>query len=111
MYGFGKRCKGCAYCAHSDKEKMKSRSKNQGTKEMEIRECDENEMECPRGTKRLNVTINCYAVYNSALDVPIEMDFEKAILYAKKHIDEIPLGVLEYVPNSDELDEENCSFD
>ena len=29
----------------------------------------------------------------------------------KKHINEIPLGELEYVSGSDELDEENCDFE
>jgi len=62
-------------------------------------------------TKRLNVTVNCIAVYNSAIDVPADMDIEEAIRYAKEHIDDIPLGTIEYVAESDSLDEDNCSFD
>lgn len=62
-------------------------------------------------TKRLNVTVNCLAVYNSAIDVPADISIEEAIVYAKKHIKTIPLGELEWVEDSDELDEENCCFD
>lgn len=61
--------------------------------------------------KRLNVTVQCMAVYNSSIEVPEEMTFEEAIEYAKNHLEEIPLGELEYVSDSDELDEENCDFD
>lgn len=61
--------------------------------------------------KRLNVTVECMAVYNSSIEVPEEMTFEEAIEYAKNHLDEIPLGELEYVSDSDTLDEENCDFD
>lgn len=62
-------------------------------------------------TKRLNVTATCMAVYNSAIDVPAELTLDEAIQYAKEHIDEIPVGVLEYIGDSDQLDEENCNFD
>lgn len=61
--------------------------------------------------KRLNVTIQCLAVYNSAIDVPDDMTIEEAIEYAKARLAEIPLGRLEYVSDSDTLDEDNCSFD
>ena len=62
-------------------------------------------------TKRLNVTINCQAVYNSSIEVPADWNIDEAIAYAKTHLNDIPLGVLEWVPESDELDEENCDFD
>ena len=62
-------------------------------------------------TKRLNVTVTCMAVYNSGIDVPENMTLEEAIQYAKEHIGEINIGALEYVPDSDQLDEENCDFD
>lgn len=62
-------------------------------------------------TKRLNVTINCQAVYNSAIQVPADMSLDEAIAYAKEHLRDIPLTVLEYVKFSDTLDEDNCSFD
>lgn len=61
-------------------------------------------------TRKLNVTVQCLAVYNSSIDVPNGLSFEDALRYAKEHLDEIPLGTLEYVSGSDELDEENCDF-
>lgn len=61
--------------------------------------------------KRLNVTATCMAVYNSSIEVPDEMTLEEAIEYAKAHINEIPIGEMEYISDSDELDEENCDFD
>lgn len=61
--------------------------------------------------KRLNVTVQCMAVYNSGIDVPDDMSIEEAIEYAKQHLDEIPCGELEYISDSDVLDEENCDFD
>ena len=44
------------------------------------------------------------------IDVPDEMGIDEAIEYAKAHLDEAPLGTLEYVRDSDILDEENCDF-
>lgn len=61
--------------------------------------------------KRLNVTIQCLAIYNSVIDVPNDMNIEDAIEYAKNHLSDIPLGVMEYVHDSDQLDEDNCCFD
>ena len=61
--------------------------------------------------KTLNVTIQCMAVYNSSIEVPEEMTLEEAIEYAKNHLNEIPLTELEYVDDSDILDEENCDFE
>lgn len=60
--------------------------------------------------KKLNVTITCEAVYCSSIEVPDNMELEEAIEYAKQHIKEIPLGKLEWIPDSDEIDEENCDF-
>ena len=51
--------------------------------------------------KRLNVTVICQAVYNSGIDIPDDMDIEEAIEYAKEHIDEIPLGEMEWISGSD----------
>lgn len=62
-------------------------------------------------TRRLNVTVSCMAVYNSCIEVPFDLSFEQALQYAQQHIDEIPLGSLNYVPDSDELDVENCDFE
>lgn len=62
--------------------------------------------------KRLAVTVNCMAVYNSFIDVPDGMNIEEAIKYAKEHLSNIPIiNELEYVSDSDELDEENCEFE
>ena len=61
--------------------------------------------------KRLNVTVQCMAVQNSGIEVPHDMTIEEAIKYAKEHLNEIPCGELEYISDSDELDEENCDFD
>lgn len=61
--------------------------------------------------KRLNVTVTCMAVYNSSIEVPDGMTLEEAIEYARENLDEIPLGEMEYIPDSDVLDEENCDFD
>lgn len=61
--------------------------------------------------KTLNVTIQCMAVYNSSIEVPEEMTLEEAIEYAKNHLNEIPLEELEYVADSDILDEDNCDFE
>ena len=61
--------------------------------------------------KRLNVTCTCLAVYNSSIKVPDDMLLEEAIKYAKEHIHEIPTGKLEYISDSDEIDDENCDFE
>lgn len=61
--------------------------------------------------KKLNVTVTCMAVYNGSILVPETLDISEAIEYAKEHIKEIPLGPLEYVQDSDVLDEENCDFE
>lgn len=61
--------------------------------------------------KKLNVTVQCEAVYDSSIEVPDNMSIEEAIEYAKKYINEIPLGELEYISDSDELDEESCEFE
>lgn len=61
--------------------------------------------------KRLNVTVQCMAVYSSSIEVPDDMELNDAIAYAKDHIDEIPCGELEYIADSDELDEGNCDFE
>lgn len=51
------------------------------------------------------------ATYNSSIDVPTNLSLEEAIQYAKAHLREAPLGGLEYVPDSDTLDEDNCDFE
>lgn len=46
-----------------------------------------------KNMRKLNVTVQCMAVYNSSIMVPRELTFEEAIKYAKEHIDEINLQV------------------
>lgn len=61
--------------------------------------------------KILNVTCICNAVYNSSIEVPDNMTTEEAIQYAKDNLDKIPIGELEYISDSDILDEDNCDFE
>lgn len=61
--------------------------------------------------KRLNVTVMCKTVYNSGIEVPDDMTLEEAIEYAKQHIQDIPVGELDWIENSDEIDEDNCDFE
>lgn len=62
-------------------------------------------------TKTLNVTCSCMATYNSSIEVPADMSLEDAIEYAKEHIDRINVAELEYVNDSDSINEASCSFD
>lgn len=63
--------------------------------------------------KVFNLTVCCQAYYNTSIELPIDFtgSREDAIMYAKEHLDELPMGILEYVPGSDELDEENSDFE
>lgn len=62
--------------------------------------------------KTFNVSVQCMATYTSSIEVPDNMTREEAIEYAKEHIDEIPIkSELEYIGDSEELDEENCYFE
>lgn len=61
-------------------------------------------------TQILDVTVQCLATYRSSIRVPKGLSLEEAVAYAKEHIGAIDLGTLQYVPDSDELDESCCSF-
>lgn len=62
--------------------------------------------------KTLIVSVQCMATYTSSIEVPDNMTREEAIEYAKEHIDEIPIkSRLEYISDSDQVDEENCHFE
>jgi len=64
-----------------------------------------------KDTKRLDVICTCMAYYTGSIKVPEDYTLEQAIAYAKEHIDEIPIeSDLEYIGESDELDEEHCKF-
>lgn len=60
--------------------------------------------------RKLNVAVQCMATYNSEIEVPDDMSLENAVEYAKEHIDEINIGELNWVSDSDEIDEEHCFF-
>lgn len=60
--------------------------------------------------KKLNVTVTCMAIYTSSIDVPEELTLDEAIEYAKVHINEIPVGEIEYISESDEIDANYCGF-
>lgn len=63
-------------------------------------------------TKKFNVTCICMAWYKSSIQVPADYTFDQAIAYAKERINEIPIDSdLEYIGDTDELDEENCGFE
>lgn len=61
--------------------------------------------------KRLNLTVNCQAVYNSSILVPANLNFDEAIAYAYQRLDQVPVGHLEYIGGSETLDTDNCDFD
>lgn len=60
--------------------------------------------------RTLCVCVACQAYYGSEIRVPKDLSLDEAIEYAKDHLDEAPLGNLEYISDSDELDENNCEF-
>ncbi len=64
-----------------------------------------------KAKKKLNVVCTCTSYYTSSIEVPADYTLEQAIAYAKEHIDEISIeSDLEYIGDSDELDEEHCEF-
>lgn len=59
--------------------------------------------------KYLDCTIICLASYNGRLPLPKEIStLDEAIVYAKERLNEISMGEMEYILDSDQLDEENC---
>ena len=61
--------------------------------------------------RKLDVTVQCIAVYNSSIMVPKDLSLEEAIEYAKDHINSINITELEYINDSDEICEDECQFD
>lgn len=57
-------------------------------------------------TKHFHARIYTDAFYDVICDVPMDYTKEQAIAYVQDHLDEIPVGMLNYVENSDEIDEE-----
>ena len=61
--------------------------------------------------QKLFCSILCNAYYHGELLLPEAIKtFPEALEYAKEHLDEIPLGEMNYIENSDVLDEENCEL-
>ena len=61
--------------------------------------------------KTFNLTVLCQAYYTSSIEVPDDFTREQALEYARKHLDLCPIdSPLEYISDSDELDDENCDF-
>lgn len=59
----------------------------------------------------LHCSIICNASYDGKLLLPEHIKtLPEAVAYAKEHLDEIPLGTLEYIRDSDVLDEDNCEL-
>ena len=56
-------------------------------------------------TKTLKVRVYAEAYYDSEIQVPANLDKKAAFEYAKEHIDEIPLTTLNYLPDSDNIDD------
>lgn len=61
--------------------------------------------------KIFNLTVVCKAYYKSSIAVPDDFTREQALEYAKAHLNRVPIvDGLEYISESDELDEDNCDF-
>ena len=60
--------------------------------------------------RQLNVSITCKCYYNSTLMVPANLTEEEAIEYAKKHLNEVNITELEYINDTDVLDDKNCEL-
>lgn len=59
--------------------------------------------------KYLDCTLICSACYHGRLPLPDGVQTqEEAVEYAKGRLNEIPLGEMQYITDSDTLDEENC---
>lgn len=61
--------------------------------------------------KILACTVFCSAFYRSSLPLPKEIKgVTEALQYAEAHLNDIPLGTLEYISDSDELSDINCKI-
>lgn len=61
--------------------------------------------------KILACTVYCSSSYRSSLQLPEEIkELPEAIRYAEEHVNEIPLGTLKYIPDSDEISEIGCEI-
>lgn len=60
--------------------------------------------------KQVNIAVTCMVTYNTIIEVPEDYSLEEAVNYAKEHINEINGGELNWISDSDEIDDENCYF-
>lgn len=62
--------------------------------------------------RTLQLSVFCQAHYDTCIELPKEFvgNLEDAVAYASMHLEDIPLGTLNYIPDSDELDTEGCFF-
>lgn len=58
-------------------------------------------------TKTVVFTVQCMATYGATMDVPASMGRAEAAKYIAENMDKVKLGQLQYVPDSDQLDEES----
>lgn len=58
-------------------------------------------------SKILHCRIYAEVYYDSEIEVDDNLSLEEAVDYAKKHINEIPISTLEYIPDSDTIDDED----
>ena len=63
-------------------------------------------------TRTLDVDISCTAYYHSEIEVPEDMTLERAIEYAKEHLEEIPVTELEYIDDREDcLDDDSKNWE
>lgn len=60
-----------------------------------------------QATRPFKICVYCQAYYKTKIDVPANLTKEEAFTYAKEHLQDIPITELKYIPDSDELDDED----
>lgn len=55
-------------------------------------------------TRPFHTRIYVDAFYETTVQIPAHFTKEEAIQYVKDHLPDIPLGSLQYIPDSDEID-------
>ena len=69
-------------------------------------------MSLTKGNTTVSFKVWCQASYTSTMTVPrVLIHKEDALFeYVRDHLDQAPLGMLDYLPDSDELDPEDCNI-
>lgn len=60
---------------------------------------------------KLYVDIYCQATYKACFELPYDMPPEKAIMFAKEHVNQIPHDRMEFVPGTAVVDTKSCRFE